>query len=101
MVLFLVQYKYVMVIKYSTAMETLSATSARKRLFQLLADFGEKFIDPIRITSLKGNAVLMSDEEYSGMVETINILQNKYLAKKISDGINTPIENCVALEDLF
>ena len=43
----------------------------------------------------------MSDEEYTGMIETISILQNKYLAKKISDGINTPIENCVALEDLF
>ena len=90
-----------MVIKYGTAMETLTATLARKKLFQLLADFSEKIIDPIRITSLKGNAVLMSDEEYTGMIETISILQNKYLAKKISDGINTPIKDCIALEDLF
>ena len=82
-------------------METLTATSARKRLFQLLADFGEKFLDPVRITSLKGNAVLMSDEEYNGIIETISILQNKYLAQKVADGINTPFEDCVELEDLF
>lgn len=82
-------------------METLTATSARKKLFQLLADFGEKFVDPVRITSLKGNAVLMSDEEYTGMLETINILQNKYLVKKIAKGKNIPIEDCISMEDLF
>ena len=82
-------------------METLTATSARKKLFQLLADFSEKFIDPVRITSLKGNAVLMSDEDYTGMVETINILQNKYLAKKIANGKITAVEDCISMEDLF
>lgn len=88
-------------IMWKMAMETLTATSARKKLFQLLVDFSEKFIDPVRITSLKGSAVLMSDEDYTGMIETINILQNKYLAKKIANGKITPIEDCISMEDLF
>ena len=82
-------------------METLTATSARKQLFQLLSDFHKKYIEPIKITSLKGNAVLMSDDEYTGMLETINILQNKYLAKKIINGISEPLENCVSMDEVF
>lgn len=82
-------------------METLTATTARKKLFQLLANLGQNFSDPIKITSIKGDAVLLSGDEYSGMVETIKILQNKYLAKKISDGLNTPIESCIPMDKLF
>lgn len=82
-------------------METLTATTARKKLFQLLADLGQKFSDPIKITSMKGDAVLLSDNEYSGMVETIKILQNKYLATKISAGLDASIESCIPMDKLF
>ena len=82
-------------------METLTASSARKKLFQLLSDFHMKFTDPVKITSLNGNAVLMSDEDYNGMIETINILQNKYLTEKIIKGINEPLDECIPMDELF
>ena len=82
-------------------METLTATSARKQLFQLLSNFHKKYTEPVKITSLGGDAILMSDEEYNGMIETINVLQNKYLAKKLVNGINEPLENCIPMDEVF
>ena len=82
-------------------MEILTATSARKQLFQLLSNFHKKYTEPVKITSLSGDAILMSDEEYNGMLETINVLQNKYLAKKVINGINESLENCIPMDEAF
>ena len=38
------------------------------------------------VNTRKGNAVILSEEDYNGMMETINILSEKGLYKKIKEG---------------
>ena len=49
---------------------TTNATAARKNLFQLIATANQDSV-PVHITSPRGNAVLLSEEEYNGLVETL------------------------------
>ena len=69
-------------------------TNARNNLFDLVDEVLEKS-QVYRITSKKGNVVLMSDEEYSGMMETLYLTSIPGMREQLIDGLNTPIEECV------
>ena len=64
-------------------MTTLTASSAKEQFLSLLRkshDFGEKYT----IThNGQPYAILMSTDEYEGLLETLEILQDKRLTKKI------------------
>lgn len=45
-----------------------------------------EYNDSVTINTPKGNAVILSEEDYNGMLETIYILFQKGLYKKIKDG---------------
>lgn len=54
-------------------MNTINITNARQNLFQLVADVNIGF-NPITIVNNKGkNAVLVSEDEWRGIEETINL----------------------------
>ena len=80
-------------------MTTLTATNAKEQFLSLLRkshDFGEKYT----IThNGEPYAVLISTEEYDGLLETLEILQDKNLTKQIlkaikdaDDGKTIPFE---------
>ena len=69
-------------------------TNARNNLFDLVEEVIEKN-EVYRITSKKGNVVLLSDEEYSGMIETLYLTSIPGMREKLIEGLNTPIEECV------
>jgi len=48
----------------------------------------------INVWTPKGNAVILSEEEYRGLMETLYIFSLPGMKEKILDGINTPIEEC-------
>lgn len=49
----------------------------------------------LNINTKEGNAVVMSEEEYNGLLATAEIMSNPELYKKIIDGRNADIQDCV------
>lgn len=66
-------------------MSITNATELRKNLFNTLDEVIE-YNNPVTVNTRKGNAVILSEEDYNGMLETIYILSQKGLYKKIKEG---------------
>ena len=63
---------------------TLTATKARQNLFDLLKKSTKGHV-PIRITSKSGDVVLMSEEDYESLLETLELLSEPDIAKSIKE----------------
>ncbi|MCR4675997.1 MAG: hypothetical protein K5634_02065 [Sphaerochaetaceae bacterium] len=72
-----------------------NATSFRKNLFNLL-EKTIKYNEVLNISTKEGNAVLLSEEEYNGLLATAEIMSNSSLYEKIQKGMEEDIEDCVA-----
>jgi len=68
-------------------MYTISVMRARSELFDLMDPIleGEK----VMITSEKGNAILLSEEEYKGIVETLYVLSDPDTLPALIEARNT------------
>jgi antitoxin YefM len=65
---------------------SITASEARKNLFPLI----EKVNDdraPIHITSRNGNAVLLSEEDFSSWQETIYLLRSPANARRLAESV--------------
>lgn len=76
-------------------MYTINATTFRKDLFNLI-DKTIKFNEVLIISTKEGNAILLSEEEYNGLLATAEILSNRELYTKIREGLDEDLEACVA-----
>ncbi len=74
-------------------MTNTNITQARTNLFKL-ADQVIKLNDVVNITTKEGNVIMINEEEYRGMMETIYLLSMPDVAKTITEGLNTPAEEC-------
>ncbi len=74
-------------------MPTLSATEARTRLYRLI-DEASLTHEPIVITGKRGNAVLISEDDWRAIQETMFLLNIPGMRKSIQEGLATPIEDC-------
>lgn len=81
-------------------MNTISATKARDNLYQLIADVNSSSV-PVMITNSKGkNAVMISEDDWNAINETLYLMSIPGMAESIVEGMNTPIEDCLTeLED--
>lgn len=76
-------------------MTNINITSFRKNLFTLLEQT-IKYNEPLNISTKDGNAVVISEEEYRGVMESLELLSNPEMKKKILDGKNTPLSDCIS-----
>lgn len=74
-------------------MSTYSATDARANLYRLIDDAAASH-EPIRITGRRHNAVLLSEEDWSAIQETLHLLSIPGMRESIKKGLETPIEEC-------
>ena len=74
-------------------MTTLSATEARKCLYSLVDDVAESH-DPIQIVGKRNSAVLVSEEDWRAIQETLYLTSIPGMRESIQDGIKSPIEEC-------
>ncbi|MBI4115390.1 MAG: type II toxin-antitoxin system Phd/YefM family antitoxin [Candidatus Omnitrophica bacterium] len=65
-------------------MTTLTATQAREHLFELVRKSVKGHV-PIKITSKTGDAVLISEEDYEGLLETLELLSTPGMLKSIRE----------------
>lgn len=61
---------------------TITATEARQRLFPLIEQANEDR-EAIRITSKKGDAVLLAEDDYDSLLETAYLLRSPANARRI------------------
>lgn len=69
----------------------------RKQIFELI-DQTVKYNEPINISTKNGNAVLISEEDYNNLVETMYLNSIPGMSEKLQDGIETPLEECEEFE---
>ncbi|MBM4387348.1 MAG: type II toxin-antitoxin system Phd/YefM family antitoxin [Deltaproteobacteria bacterium] len=74
-------------------MITLTATKARSRLYKLLEEANSSH-QPIQITGKRANAVLVSEEDWRAIQETLYLLSIPGMRKSIREGLKTPVEKC-------
>ncbi len=56
--------------------------------------------DPIRICTEKGNAVVLSEEDYRSLMETLYLCSQPGMKEKILDGMHTPLSECIPEENV-
>ncbi len=80
-------------------MTNINITNFRKDIYELLEQT-IKFNEPINITTKNGNAVVISEEDYNGLMETVYLLNTPEMKEKLIKGKETKIEDCVAEEEV-
>ena len=74
-------------------MTTIKATEARAQLYRLLDEAAETH-EPIQITGKRTNAVLISEEDWRAIHETLYLLSIPGMCESIRKGLKTPVEKC-------
>jgi antitoxin YefM len=74
-------------------MTSLKATEARTKLFRLI-DSTASSHEPVLITGKRHNAVLVSEEDWRAIEETLYLLSIPGMRKSIIKGLKTPISKC-------
>ena len=74
-------------------MTTLTVTEARKKLYRLL-DETNKSHKPIHISGKRGSAVLVSEDDWHSIEETLYLLSIPKMRESIKRGLKTPISKC-------
>jgi antitoxin YefM len=71
-------------------MTTMSATEARKQLYKLLDDVAHSH-EPVQITGKRGNAVLVSEDDWRAVQETLYLVSIPGMRESILEGMATPV----------
>jgi prevent-host-death family protein len=74
-------------------MSTITATEARKRLYTLVDDVAESH-DPVQIVGKRNSAVLVSEEDWRAIQETLYLSSIPGMRESIREGLKTPIGEC-------
>ena len=74
-------------------MTVLSASEARERLYRLIDDVARSH-EPVHIAGKRTSAVLLSEEDWRSIQETLHLLSIPGMRKSIREGLATPIGKC-------
>jgi len=74
-------------------MKTLTASEARADLYNLVDKTASSHL-PIQLTSKRNNAILISEEDWRAIQETLYLLSIPGMRKSIQQGLKTPITKC-------
>lgn len=74
-------------------MTTINVTEARKNLYNLV-DLANESHETILISGKRGNAVLISEEDWSAINETLYLLSIPKMRESIKEGLETPVDEC-------
>ena len=74
-------------------MTTLTATEARKNIYSLVDEVNESH-EVIQIQGRRGSAVLIAEEDWRALQETLYLSSVTGMKKSILKGMKTPIRKC-------
>ncbi len=73
-------------------MKTLSITEARKNIYSLIDEANDTH-EPIQITGKRNNAILVSEEDWRAIQETLYLSSIPGMRASIIEGMKTPLTN--------
>ncbi len=74
-----------------------NATNFRKNLFNYL-DLAIDYNDIINVNTKKGNVVILSEEDYNGLMETLYLTSIPGMKERLAEGLNAKAEDCKEFE---
>jgi len=74
-------------------MTTLSVSEARKRLYNLVDEVKESH-EPVQIVGKRSTAVLISEEDWKAIEETLYLGSIPGMRESIKKGLKTPVGKC-------
>lgn len=74
-------------------MTVVNATEARSNLYNLIDEAADTH-KPITITGKRGNAVLISEEDWKAIEETMFLLSVPGMRESIKEGMEEKLEDC-------
>jgi len=74
-------------------MTTLTAATARKRLYSLMDEVRESH-EPVQIVGKRSSAILVSEEDWRAIQETLYLTSIPGMRESIQEGLKTPVEEC-------
>ena len=74
-------------------MTVLKARDARARLYRLIAAAALSH-EPVLISGKRGNAVLLSEDDWRSIQETLYLLAIPGMRESIVKGLKTPVAKC-------
>ena len=75
-------------------MMPLRTTEVQSRIFELIEET-ERSHEPIIIPGHRSNAVLISEDDWKSIQETLYLLSIPNMGESIRKGLKTPIEECL------
>ncbi len=80
---------------------TITATEARQQFYRLLRKSVKGHV-PVKITSKDGDAVIVSEEDYEGLLETLELLSLPGMRKSIREAKeDIRVGRTKSLKDIF
>lgn len=78
-------------------MTYLNASNLRKNLFESFANVVE-YNDRIRVSIKDSNVIILSEDEYNGMVETLGLCADPAKREKLKEGLQAKPQDWVKFE---
>lgn len=76
-----------------------TVTNFRKDIYNLLEQT-IKFNEPVNVSTKNGNAVVLSEDEYNGMVETLYLYSIPELKEQLKEDMNAPLSEFVSEDEV-
>lgn len=80
-------------------MQNTNISNFRKNIFSYMENT-IKHNEPVNISTKEGNAVILSEEDYNSLMETLYLITIPGMRETIIEGLNTPIEECIPEENV-
>lgn len=80
-------------------MEYMNATNARKNFFNLISDVNRDHV-PVRISGPRGSAVLIGEEDWNSIQETLRLYSIPGLAESLHEASAAPESDFTPMEDM-
>lgn len=74
-------------------MEIYTTSEARSKLYKIV-DYVSDVHEPVYIKGRRNKAVILSEEDFRNMQETLYLLSIPGMRKSIKEGMKEPVESC-------
>jgi len=74
-------------------MTVIKVTNARSKLYKLIDEVTSSH-EPVLISGKRTNAVLISEDDWNAIQETLYLISIPGMRESIREGLKTPVEEC-------
>ena len=74
-------------------MKIIKAASARENLYKLIDETNSSH-EPVFITGRRSNAILISEDDWRAIQETLHLSSIPGMKESITNGLKTPVSDC-------